>query len=176
MRRTVRPVVAGIHHGPPHVGPSAARASIVSGYFNPFHQGHLDLLRAGPGRARGYLVRRCVNNDAQQLLEEGPDHPGRRTCRARIVAALRCVDDTFARACDDGTGIDATFDAIRAGLPGHRSWSSATAADRVADVATACPEAERDAGRAQPDRRWSTAWAASTRPTRAPASRPSSEA
>ena len=90
-----------------------ARASIVSGYFNPFHQGHLDLFEQARART-GYLVV-VVNNDAQQLLKKGrviqPEE-----VRTRIVAALRCVDDVVL-ASEAGPGIDETFDVIRRRYP-----------------------------------------------------------
>src|SRR6478736_6532915 len=89
------------------------RASIVSGYFNPFHQGHLDLFEQARERS-GYLIV-VVNNDAQQRLQKGRIIQSE-DVRARIVAALRCVDDTFV-ALESGPGIDETFDAIRARYP-----------------------------------------------------------
>ncbi len=89
------------------------RASIVSGYFNPFHHGHLDLFEQARERT-GYLVV-IVNNDAQQLLKKGRIIQAE-DVRARIVAALRCVDDTVV-ALESGAGIDETFDAIRARYP-----------------------------------------------------------
>ena len=89
------------------------RASIVSGYFNPFHHGHLDLFEQARERT-GYLVV-IVNNDAQQQLKKGRIIQTE-DVRARIVAALRCVDDTIV-ALESGPGIDETFDAIRARYP-----------------------------------------------------------
>ena len=89
------------------------RASIVSGYFNPFHQGHLDLFEQARERT-GYLIV-VVNNDVQQRLKKGRIIQSE-DVRVRIVAALRCVDDTFV-ALESGPGIDETFDAIRARYP-----------------------------------------------------------
>jgi cytidyltransferase-like protein len=93
--------------------PVTPRASIVSGYFGPLHAGHLDMFEAARERS-GYLVV-IVNNDRQQVLKKGrviqPD-----TDRARIVAALRCVDDVLV-AVEDGPGIDASFDAVRERYP-----------------------------------------------------------
>jgi cytidyltransferase-like protein len=89
------------------------RASIVSGYFSPLHQGHLDLFEAAQSRS-GYLIV-IVNNDRQQVLKKGrviqPDGP-----RVRIVAALRVVDAVYL-AVEDGPGIDGTFDEIRRDYP-----------------------------------------------------------
>jgi glycerol-3-phosphate cytidylyltransferase/D-beta-D-heptose 7-phosphate kinase/D-beta-D-heptose 1-phosphate adenosyltransferase len=93
--------------------PAPDRASIVSGYFGPLHTGHLDLFEAARERS-GYLVV-IVNNDRQQVLKKGrmiqPD-----TERARIVAALGCVDDVLI-AVEDGPGIDGSFDVLRERYP-----------------------------------------------------------
>jgi cytidyltransferase-like protein len=93
--------------------PSPSQASIVSGYFGPLHTGHLDLFEAARER-RGYLVV-IVNNDRQQILKKGrliqPDAD-----RARIVSALRCVDDVLV-AVEDGPGIDGSFDLLRERYP-----------------------------------------------------------
>jgi cytidyltransferase-like protein len=90
-----------------------AKASIVSGYFSPLHHGHLDLLEAARKRS-GYLIV-VVNNDRQQILKKGRViQPAE--ARARIIRALRMVDDVYI-AVEDGRGIDGTFDLIRADFP-----------------------------------------------------------
>jgi len=91
-----------------------ATASIVSGYFNPLHHGHLDLLEAARERSGHLIV--VVNNDKQQLLKKGRVIQTE-DVRARIVGALRVVDKVYV-AVEDGPGIDATFDLIRADYPG----------------------------------------------------------
>ena len=101
----------------PRMSEHPRRASIVSGYFNPFHQGHLDLFEQARART-GYLVV-VVNNDAQQLLKKGRIIQTE-DVRTRIVAALRVVDDAIV-ARESGPGIDETFDEIRRALPGHRA-------------------------------------------------------
>jgi glycerol-3-phosphate cytidylyltransferase/D-beta-D-heptose 7-phosphate kinase/D-beta-D-heptose 1-phosphate adenosyltransferase len=88
-------------------------ASIVSGYFGPLHDGHLDLFEAARER-RGHLVV-VVNNDAQQLLKKGRVIQGEQA-RLRLVRALRVVDEALL-AVDDGPGIDRTLDVIRAEHP-----------------------------------------------------------
>jgi len=90
-----------------------ARASIVSGYFNPLHQGHLDMIEAARERT-GYLIV-IVNNDTQQMLKKGRVIQDE-TNRARIVRALRAVDDVLV-AVDDGPGIERSLDAVRAAYP-----------------------------------------------------------
>ena len=90
-----------------------ARASIVSGYFNPLHQGHLDMFEAARERT-GYLIV-IVNNDAQQLLKKGRVIQEEQQ-RARIVRALRVVDDVVV-AVDQGPGIEHSLDVVRAAYP-----------------------------------------------------------
>lgn len=90
-----------------------ARACIVSGYFGPLHVGHLDLFEAARARS-GYLIV-IVNNNEQQRRKKGrviqPD-----TDRARIVGALRVVDDVIV-SVDTGRGIGRTLDLIRERYP-----------------------------------------------------------
>jgi glycerol-3-phosphate cytidylyltransferase/D-beta-D-heptose 7-phosphate kinase/D-beta-D-heptose 1-phosphate adenosyltransferase len=90
-----------------------AKASIVSGYFNPFHHGHLDLFEAARERT-GYLIV-IVNNDRQQVLKKGRVIQTA-DVRARIVGALRVVDKVYV-AVEECPGIDGTFDLIRADFP-----------------------------------------------------------
>jgi cytidyltransferase-like protein len=80
--------------------PKPTEVSIVSGYFNPLHVGHLDMMEAARSLT-GYLVV-IVNNDTQQVLKKGKviqplDH------RLRIVEALRVADDAIASTDQDGT-------------------------------------------------------------------------
>ena len=42
---------------------------IVSGYFNPLHGGHLDMIEAAAELGNHLIV--IVNNDQQQLLKKG---------------------------------------------------------------------------------------------------------
>jgi cytidyltransferase-like protein len=90
-----------------------ARASIVSGYFSPLHQGHLDMFEAARERT-GYLIV-IVNNDKQQILKKGRVIQ-EDVHRARIVRAMRIVDAVYI-AVEDGPGIDGSFDLIRADYP-----------------------------------------------------------
>jgi cytidyltransferase-like protein len=89
------------------------RASVVSGYFNPLHPGHLDLFEAARART-GYLVV-IVNNDVQQVLKKGkviqPEED-----RLRIVRALRVVDAAYL-AVEEGPGMDGSFDLVRSEYP-----------------------------------------------------------
>jgi glycerol-3-phosphate cytidylyltransferase/D-beta-D-heptose 7-phosphate kinase/D-beta-D-heptose 1-phosphate adenosyltransferase len=89
------------------------RASVVSGYFNPLHPGHLDLFEAARART-GYLVV-IVNNDLQQVLKKGKVIQSEDD-RLRIVRALRVVDAAYL-AVEDGPGMDGSFDLVRADYP-----------------------------------------------------------
>jgi glycerol-3-phosphate cytidylyltransferase/D-beta-D-heptose 7-phosphate kinase/D-beta-D-heptose 1-phosphate adenosyltransferase len=115
------------------------RASIVSGYFNPFHQGHLDLFEQARART-GYLVV-VVNNDTQQLLKKGRIIQAE-DVRTRIVAALRVVDDAIV-ARESGPGIDETFDEIRRRYP-DTELEFCNGGDR-SPLGDGLPEAERAA-------------------------------
>jgi cytidyltransferase-like protein len=89
------------------------RASIVSGYFNPLHPGHLDLFEAARARS-GYLVV-IVNNDLQQVLKKGKVIQAEAD-RARIVRALRVVDAAYV-AVEDGPSMTESLDLVRADYP-----------------------------------------------------------
>ena len=91
------------------------------------------------GERTGYLIV-VVNNDAQQRLKKGRIIQSE-DVRARIVAALRCVDDTFV-ALESGPGIDETFDAIRARYP-ETELEFCNGGDR--SLAASLPDAERAA-------------------------------
>lgn len=63
---------------------------IISGYFNPLHGGHLDLIE-GAKRLGDKLVV-IVNNDKQQLLKKGKIILDEEN-RCRLMRALRDVDE-----------------------------------------------------------------------------------
>jgi cytidyltransferase-like protein len=90
-----------------------AKASIVSGYFNPLHHGHLDMFEAAAERTGHLIV--IVNNDGQQILKKGRIIQ-EQDVRARIVRALRVVDNAYI-SVDDGPGIGDTLDLIRSEYP-----------------------------------------------------------
>ena len=117
------------------------RAAIVSGYFSPLHEGHLDLFEAARSRS-GYLIV-IVNNDRQQVLKKGrviqPEGP-----RMRIVSALRVVDAAFL-AVEDGPGIDGTFDMVRRDYP-STDLEFCNGGDRR-DISTLPPEEVASAAR-----------------------------
>jgi len=65
---------------------------IVSGFFNPLHGGHLDLIEDAASRGDRLIV--IVNNDVQQVAKKGKIILDQRN-RARLLAALRSVDEVI---------------------------------------------------------------------------------
>jgi cytidyltransferase-like protein len=85
------------------------RISIVSGYFNPIHIGHLRMIKAARELAPYLVV--IVNNDRQQLLKKGRILMTEDD-RHAIVAELRSVDEAFVAVDDDPTVV-ASLRAVR---------------------------------------------------------------
>ncbi len=63
---------------------------ILSGFFNPLHGGHLDMIEEGAQMGDKLLV--IVNNDVQQQLKKGKIILDERN-RLRLISALKHVDD-----------------------------------------------------------------------------------
>lgn len=63
---------------------------IVSGYFNPLHGGHLDMIEAAATMGDELIV--VVNNDKQQMLKKGKIILDERN-RMRLMSALRVVEE-----------------------------------------------------------------------------------
>jgi glycerol-3-phosphate cytidylyltransferase/D-beta-D-heptose 7-phosphate kinase/D-beta-D-heptose 1-phosphate adenosyltransferase len=93
---------------------SVRRAAIVSGYFNPLHIGHLDMMEAAREMADALVV--IVNNDAQQVLKKGKVITSE-SDRLRIVEALRVADAALVAVDDDGS-VAASLEAVHAAYPG----------------------------------------------------------
>lgn len=75
---------------------------IVSGFFNPLHGGHLDMLEAAAKMGDKLIV--IVNNDVQQVMKKDkvilPEQN-----RIRLVRALRNVDEALIAVDQDPTVI-----------------------------------------------------------------------
>jgi cytidyltransferase-like protein len=93
---------------------SARTAAIVSGYFNPLHIGHLDMMESARSLADALVV--IVNNDAQQVMKKGKVITNE-TDRLRIVEALRVADAALVAVDQDGS-VAASLEAIHAAYPG----------------------------------------------------------
>lgn len=87
---------------------------IVSGYFNPLHGGHLDLIEAAG--SLGDKVVAVVNNDKQQQLKKGKIILDEKN-RLRLMRALRDVNDVVLSIDEDPT-IVRTLEMIAQQYPG----------------------------------------------------------
>lgn len=100
--------------GPGPLPGSARTVAIVSGYFNPLHIGHLDMMESARSMADALVV--IVNNDAQQMLKKGkiitPEAD-----RLRVVEAL-CVADAALVAVDEDGSVAASLEVVHAAYPG----------------------------------------------------------
>ena len=63
---------------------------IVSGFFNPLHGGHLDMIEAAARMGDKLIV--VVNNDIQQVIKKDKIILNEQN-RARLIGALRVVDE-----------------------------------------------------------------------------------
>ncbi len=86
---------------------------IVSGYFNPLHGGHLDMLESA--KALGDYLIVVVNNDNAQLLKKGKIILDEQT-RARLMRSLRDVDEVVI-SVDNDLGQALTLREIRKMYP-----------------------------------------------------------
>jgi D-beta-D-heptose 7-phosphate kinase/D-beta-D-heptose 1-phosphate adenosyltransferase len=84
--------------------------AITSGYFDPIHLGHLELLELS--RKQGDALWVIVNTDAQAALKKGKAFMPEKT-RLGIVKALRVVDRAVLSVDTDGS-VCATLDQLLA--------------------------------------------------------------
>ena len=75
------------------------RNIILSGYFNPLHGGHMDMIEAAAKIGKVIVI---VNNDKQQLLKKGKIILDEKT-RLRIISSLKQVDEAILSIDDDPT-------------------------------------------------------------------------
>jgi cytidyltransferase-like protein len=68
------------------------KIAFISGYFNPLHGGHLDLIEGAAALGDRLVV--IVNNDKQQLLKKGKIILDEQN-RVRLMKALRPVDEVM---------------------------------------------------------------------------------
>lgn len=87
--------------------------TIVSGYFNPMHIGHLRYLQ--DARSRGDRLIVIVNNDVQQNLKKGKIIMFE-TERVEITRELRSVDEVFL-SIDNDLSVCKSLEAIRKTYP-----------------------------------------------------------
>jgi len=84
--------------------------AITSGYFDPLHRGHLEMLRLAARQGDELWV--IVNNDRQAALKKGRAFLDEAT-RLEIIASLRMVDRAVLAVDEDG-GVSVTLEALLA--------------------------------------------------------------
>ena len=114
---------------------SSMKIVIESGYFNPLHGGHLDMIEAGKKLGDKLIV--IVNNDKQQLLKKGKIILDEKN-RLRLIQSLRDVDEAIL-SIDDGPTIVKTLEMVAKKHPGNE-LIFANGGDR--DSEKAIPEGE----------------------------------
>jgi len=108
---------------------------IVSGYFNPLHGGHLNLIEAAKKLGDKLIV--VVNNDAQQFAKKGKIILDEKN-RLRLMRALRDVDEVVLSIDEDPT-VRRTMELIAKQHPGDE-LTFAQGGDRDSDKVN--PEAD----------------------------------
>ncbi len=68
------------------------RIVCISGYFNPLHGGHIDMIEAAAAIGEKLVV--IVNNDQQQLMKKGKIILDEQN-RMRLMGSLRLVDEVI---------------------------------------------------------------------------------
>lgn len=71
---------------------------IVSGFFNPLHGGHLDMIESAAKMGNELIV--VVNNDAQQVLKKNKVILDEQN-RTRLISALRDVNEVIVSIDED---------------------------------------------------------------------------
>lgn len=74
---------------------------ILSGFFNPLHGGHIDMIEAGARLGDRLIV--IVNNDVQQKIKKGKIILDERN-RLRLISSLKYVDDAVLAVDQRSTG------------------------------------------------------------------------
>jgi cytidyltransferase-like protein len=88
---------------------------IVSGFFNPLHGGHLDMIEAAAAMGDKLVV--IVNNDKQQILKKDKIILSEDN-RARLIRALRHVDEVVISVDEDPAVIE-SIRLVAEKYPGH---------------------------------------------------------
>ena len=89
------------------------KIAIVSGFFNPLHGGHLDMIEAAAKFGEKFIV--IVNNDEQQVLKKGKIILDQEN-RMRLMASLKLVDQVVL-SIDDDPGQSKTLRKVRQMYP-----------------------------------------------------------
>lgn len=108
---------------------------IVSGFFNPLHGGHLDMIESAALMGDRLVV--IVNNDVQQKIKKGKVILGEQN-RLRLIQALKGVDDSML-AVDQDPPVIETLKVLRKKYPSDE-LIFANGGDRDSDKVT--PESD----------------------------------
>lgn len=127
---------------------------IVSGYFNPLHGGHLDMIEAAAKMGEHLIV--IVNNDKQQVIKKGKiilDEAN----RLRVLRSIKGVDQSVLSIDDDAT-ICKTLEMVAGQHPGDElvfaNGGDRDSEQEIPEAATCreCSiEMRFDAGEGKPD-------------------------
>ena len=82
---------------------------ITSGFFNPLHGGHLDLIQSASAMGDKLIV--SVNNDSQQMIKKGKIILDEQN-RLRLIKALKGVDEAILTVDKDNTYQTETLDML----------------------------------------------------------------
>jgi cytidyltransferase-like protein len=91
------------------------RIIVASGYFNPIHIGHVNLMKAA--KALGDRLVVIVNNDKQQMLKKGKIIMSQHE-RVEVVKAIKYVDEAVL-AIDEDPTVRATLEMVAQRQAGH---------------------------------------------------------
>ncbi len=111
---------------------------ITSGYFNPLHGGHLDLIEAAAELGDKLII--SVNNDKQQIMKKGKIILDEQN-RLRLIKALKGVDEAILALDTKNTYQTETLDMLGKKYP-NDELIFAKGGDRSSTVAMPEPELE----------------------------------
>ncbi len=89
------------------------KINIVSGYFDPIHDGHIELFENAKKDCDKLIV--ILNNDLQTSMKKGKPFMGE-TVRKKIVEAIKYVDELFL-SIDQDRSVCKTLEKIRKKYP-----------------------------------------------------------
>jgi len=115
------------------------KAVIVSGYFNPIHQGHLEYFNNAKAIADDLFV--IVNNDYQRALKGSKEFQGE-VERMIIVSNIKAVDQAILSADEDRT-VCATLEKIAKDYGDRYKLAFANGGDQNKDTIPERPICEK---------------------------------
>ena len=83
---------------------------VVSGYFDPIHVGHLELMEKAKSLGDKLIV--IVNNDKQVIMKRGKDPFMNQDERKKLIESIKHVDEAFI-SIDEDRSVCASLRAIK---------------------------------------------------------------